>query len=219
MRKRDDILKKLAECIANFDIEETRKAAQEAIDNQIDPFEAIREGMAKGMEIVGQKYEEKEYFLSELLMAGEAMKEGLSVLSPHLKTSKSQVIAKVVLGTVQGDIHDIGKSVVSTLLSSAGFEVFDLGVDVPADQFVTTAKEADADIIGLSALLSTTMPHMKEVIEKLVTMGLREKVTIIVGGAPVTNDYAKSIGADLYAPDAVPAVEALKNFFKNRPKH
>ncbi|WP_455367661.1 corrinoid protein [[Eubacterium] cellulosolvens] len=219
MRKRENILKKLAKCIVNFNIEETRKVAQEAIDNQVDPFEAVREGMAKGMEIFGQKYEEKEYFLSELLMAGQAMKAGLSILSPHLKTSKSQVIAKVVLGTVQGDIHDIGKSVVSTLLSSAGFEVYDLGVDVPTDQFVTTAKEVDADIIGLSALLLTTMPNMKEVIERLVTTGLRDKVTIIVGGASVTDDYAKRIGADLYAPDAVLAVEVLKKFLQNRSKH
>jgi len=216
MGKREETLSKLADCIANFDIEGVKKAAQDALDNKIDPFDAVSEGMAKGMDVVGKKYEEKEYFLSELLMAGEAMKAGLEVLGPYLKTEKSRSTAKIVLGTVQGDIHDIGKSIVSILLSSGGFEVYDLGVDVPAERFASKVKEVDADIVGLSALLSTTMPNMRNVIDKLKSDGLRERVVVIVGGAPITQEYARSIGADLYAPDAVLAVETLKNYLKNR---
>lgn len=216
MKNRDEVLNRLAEAITCFDIDGVKRAAQEALDNGIDPLEAVKEGMAKGMEAVGQKYEQKEYFLSELLMAGEAMKAGLEILSPYLKTSRVRDAAKVVIGTVQGDIHDIGKSIVSTLLSSAGFDVYDLGVDVPTERFISKVKEVEADVLGLSALLSTTMPNMKNVIDAVISSGLRDRVVIIVGGAPVTQDYAKSIDADLYAPDAVIAVEALKKYMRSR---
>ncbi|MEM3608127.1 MAG: corrinoid protein [Candidatus Bathyarchaeia archaeon] len=201
----------MIDAVVNFDVEGVRRLAQEVVDKGIDPYEAITEALNEGMRIVGEKYEAKEYFLSELLLAGESMKAALEVLTPHLKAGGVKAIGKVVIGTVKGDIHDIGKTIVVTLLRSAGFEVVDLGVDVSAERFLEGVREADADILAMSALLTTTMPYMGEVIKKLEEEGLRDKVTVIVGGAPLSEEYAKRIGADLYAADAVEAARKLRD--------
>ena len=213
---RSKLFNSLAEAIVNFDVENAKKLAQDVIDNGIDPYEAIMEGLNKGMKIVGDKYEAKEYFLSELLLAGESMKAALEVLTPHLKAGELKSFGKVVIGTVKGDIHDIGKTIVVTLMRSAGFEVLDLGVDVAAEKFVEGIRKADAEVLAMSALLTTTMPYMEEVIKKLEENGLRERLTVIVGGAPVSEEYAKKIGADLYAADAVEAVRKLKEYIKRK---
>jgi 5-methyltetrahydrofolate--homocysteine methyltransferase len=168
------------------------------------------EGMSKGMEIVGKKFEEGEFFLSDLIMAGETMKAGMEVLKPHLKAGQVKSMGRVVIGTVKGDIHDIGKNIVSTLLSSAGFEVHDLGVDVDVDRFVKAVQEFKAHILAMSALLTVTMPYMEEVIKAVEKAGIRSQLKIIVGGAPLSEDYAKRIGADAYAEDAVTGVEKCK---------
>lgn len=210
--KREEILARLRDCIVNFDIDGIKDAAREAIEAGIPAYEAIMEGMAKGMEIVGRKYEEGEYFLAELIMAGETMKEGMKILEPHLKAGDMPKLGRVVIGTVEGDLHDIGKNIVVTLLSASGFEVIDLGVDVTADKFVEAVKQYKPDIVGMSALLTTTMVNMKKVIEALKEAGLRDSVKIIVGGAPLTEEFAKEIGADGYAPDAVLGVEVCKKW-------
>ncbi|MBS7642907.1 MAG: corrinoid protein [Candidatus Bathyarchaeia archaeon] len=210
--KREEILARLRDCIVNFDIDGIKDAAREAIEAGIPAYEAIMEGMAKGMDIVGRKYEEGEYFLAELIMAGETMKEGMKILEPYLKAGDIPKLGRVVIGTVEGDLHDIGKNIVVTLLSASGFDVIDLGVDVTADKFVEAVKQYKPDIVGMSALLTTTMVNMKKVIEALKEAGLRDSVKIIVGGAPLTEEFAKEIGADGYAPDAVLGVEICKKW-------
>ncbi|MEM2904319.1 MAG: corrinoid protein [Candidatus Bathyarchaeia archaeon] len=209
-------MNKLRDGIVTFDIEGVKKAAEDAIAAGISPYDAVMEGMSKGMDIVGKKYEEGEYFLAELIMAGETMKEGMAVLKPYLEKEKREPLGVVVLGTVQGDLHDIGKNVVSTLLTAAGFEVHDLGVDVPPEKFVEEVKNSKAGIIGVSALLTTTMVNMKAIIEQLERAGLRKQVKVIVGGAPLTDEYAKAIGADAYARDAVAGVEICRAWVKKK---
>lgn len=206
MSNEEEILARLRDAIVNLDIEAVQKAAKDAIDAGIPAYKAIVEGMAKGMEIVGKKYEDGEYFLAELIMAGETMKEGMAVLEPYLKVGDIKSAGKVVIGTVRGDLHDIGKNVVITLLKAANFEVIDLGVDVSAEQFVEAVKKHNPDIVAMSALLTTTMVEMENVIESLKKSGLRDKVKIIIGGAPITPEYAKKIGADAAAKDAVEGV-------------
>ncbi|MEM2935552.1 MAG: corrinoid protein [Candidatus Bathyarchaeia archaeon] len=210
--KEETILKRLQDCIVNLDIDGIGKAAQDALDAGIPPVKAVTEGMAKGMDIVGQKYEAKEYFLAELIMAGEVMKEGMKVLEPHLKGGEVKTLGKVAVGTVRGDLHDIGKNIVATLLGAAGFDVIDLGVDVTPEQFVEVVRTQKPKIIGMSALLTVTMPEMENVIKELKKAGLRDQVKIIVGGAPLTEDYAKKIGADAYAPNAVAGVNICKKW-------
>lgn len=206
MSNEEEILARLRDAIVNLDIEAVQKAAKDAIDAGIPAYKAVIEGMAKGMEIVGKKYEDGEYFLAELIMAGETMKEGMAVLEPYLKAGDIKSAGKVVIGTVRGDLHDIGKNVVVTLLKAANFEVIDLGVDVSAEQFVEAVKKHNPDILAMSALLTTTMVEMENVIESLKKSGLRDKVKIIIGGAPITPEYAKKIGADAAAKDAVEGV-------------
>ena len=210
--KEEKILKRLQDCIVNLDIDGIGKAAQDALGAGIPPVKAVTEGMAKGMDIVGQKYEAKEYFLAELIMAGEVMKEGMKVLEPHLKGVEVRTLGKVAVGTVRGDLHDIGKNIVATLLNAAGFNVIDLGVDVTPEQFVEAVRTQKPKIIGMSALLTVTMPEMENVIKELKKAGLRGQVKIIVGGAPLTEDYAKKIGADAYAPNAVAGVNICKKW-------
>jgi len=210
--KEEKILKRLQDCIVNLDIDGIGKAAQDALDAGIPPVKAVTEGMAKGMDTVGQKYEAKEYFLAELIMAGEVMKEGMKVLEPHLQKGEVQTLGKVAVGTVRGDLHDIGKNIVATLLGAAGFDIIDLGVDVTPEQFVEAVRTQKPKIIGMSALLTVTMPEMENVIKELKKAGLRDKVKIIVGGAPLTEDYAKKIGADAYGPNAVAGVNICKKW-------
>lgn len=210
MESKEEVLQRLRNAIVQLDIDGIGKIAQEALDRGIPAYEAVMEGMSKGMEIVGKKFEEGEFFLSDLIMAGETMKAGMEVLKPHLKAGQVKSMGRVVIGTVKGDIHDIGKNIVSTLLSSAGFEVHDLGVDVDVDRFVKAVQEFKAHILAMSALLTVTMPYMEEVIEAVKKAGIRSRLKIIVGGAPLNEDYAKRIGADAYAEDAVTGVEKCK---------
>jgi corrinoid protein of di/trimethylamine methyltransferase len=210
LESKEEVFQRLRNAIVQLDIDGIRRIAQEALDKGIPAYEAVMEGMSKGMEIVGKKFEEGEFFLSDLIMAGETMKAGMEVLKPHLKAGQVKSMGRVVIGTVKGDIHDIGKNIVSTLLSSAGFEVHDLGVDVDVDRFVKAVQEFKAHILAMSALLTVTMPYMEEVIKAVEKEGIRSQLKIIVGGAPLSEDYAKRIGADAYAEDAVTGVEKCK---------
>jgi len=207
---KEKILGKIRDAVVNLDIDGVKKACKEAVDAGIPAYRAVTEGMAKGMEVVGQKYEANEYFLAELIMAGETMKEGVAVLEPYLKAGDVKTIGKVVIGTARGDLHDIGKNVVVTLLNAAGFEVIDLGVDVPPEKFVEAVKKNKPNIVGISALLTTTMVEMDNVVKALKEARLRDKIKIIIGGAPITPEYAKKIGADAAAKDAVEGVNTCK---------
>lgn len=216
MSTEKEVLAKLRDAIVNLDIDGVKKAAEEALAAGIPAYKAVIDGMAKGMEIVGQKYEDGEYFLAELIMAGETMKEGMAVLEPHLKAGDIKAAGKVVIGTVRGDLHDIGKNVVATLLKAANFEVIDLGVDISAEQFIETVKKENPDILAMSALLTTTMIEMESVMKALEKEGLRDKVKVIIGGAPITPEYAKKIGADAAAKDAVEGVRICTEWTKDK---
>ncbi|RJS76074.1 cobalamin-binding protein [Candidatus Bathyarchaeota archaeon] len=216
MSTEKEVLAKLRDAIVNLDIDGVKKAAEEALAAGIPAYKAVVDGMAKGMEVVGQKYEDGEYFLAELIMAGETMKEGMTVLEPHLKAGDIKTAGKVVMGTVRGDLHDIGKNVVATLLKAANFEVIDLGVDISAEQFIETVKKENPDILAMSALLTTTMIEMENVMKALEKEGLRDKVKVIIGGAPITPEYAKKIGADAAARDAVEGIRICTEWTKDK---
>ena len=213
----EEILEKLAESIAGCDPERARSMAEEALKANVSSSDAIFNGLVKGMTVVGEKYGKGEYFLAELIMAGEAMHEALNILMPMLDAEKGGFAAKgrVVIGTVEGDIHDIGKSLVAGFLRAAGYEVHDLGVDVSVQQFVEKAREVDADIAALSALLSTTVVNMTKVIEALKKAGLRDRVNVIIGGAPCDGDLARKIGADGYGGNAYEAVRIADELMKS----
>jgi corrinoid protein of di/trimethylamine methyltransferase len=202
----DKYLASLKESIVNLSFDGMHKAAQEAMDAGVEPQKAILEGMAPAMAVVGGKFETGEYFLSELVVAGEIMKEGMEIITPHIKTDSSKRAERVVIATVEGDYHEIGKNLVATLLKAQGFEVVDLGTDVPANRIIEAIKEHDAVIVGLSALLTFTMARMGEVIKDLEEGDLRNKVKVIIGGAPVTPQFAQKIGADHSALNAMEGV-------------
>ncbi len=198
----------LRQAILEMDLGGITGVAQAAMDAGVDPREAITEGMVPGMVEVGRKFEEGEYFLSELVVAGEVMKDGMNVIEPYLTAGSgtAESKAKAIMATVEGDYHDIGKNIVVTLLGVQGFDVIDLGMDVPAARIVEEARAHRPAVIGLSALLSTTMARMGDVIEALKAAGLRDQVKVIVGGTPVTPEYAASIGADHCAANAIEGV-------------
>lgn len=208
----EELFQKMAQSIIDGDEDAAADLANQAIAAGIDPLEAINLGFVAGVDTVGEAFARGEAFLPELVMAGEAMKAAVAVLEPEMKKrgTARKLLGKVVLATVQGDIHEIGKTLVGTMLSASGFEVHDLGVDVPAEKILAKAKEVDADIIGLSALLTTTMVKQREVIEALDKEGLRRKIKVMVGGAPVTRDWVQRIEADGYSEDAIGAVATAK---------
>jgi len=206
----EEILEKIKNLMVDLEIDRVKEAVQEALNKNIPPLTIIDKALSPAMEIIGEKYEKGEYYLAELVVAGDTFKEVMDILKPYLKKQTLKKLGKVVIGTVRGDLHEIGKNIVATMLETAGFDVYDLGVDVPPEKFVEKAKEVDADIVALSALLTTTMIEMKNVIDEFKKAGLRDKVKIIVGGAPVTEEYAKKIGADAYGKDAVEAVKICK---------
>jgi 5-methyltetrahydrofolate--homocysteine methyltransferase len=185
-----------------------------ALEQGLAPETILQEGMVSAMTEVGRLYEAGEYFIPEMLVAALAMKAGLAVLKPHLLEADLQPLGKVVVGTVHGDMHDIGKHLVAMMLECAGFEVVDLGVDVSPDRFVAAVRQHLPDLVAVSALLTTTMPGMADVIQALQQAGLRAQVKIMVGGAPVTEEFAHSIGADGYAPDASRAVALAKRLLE-----
>lgn len=189
----------------------TKEKVQAALNNNLDPSQILNKGLIAAMAEVGERFEQGDYFVPEMLIAARAMQGGLSILKPHLKQSDLMSEGKVVIGTVKGDLHDIGKNLVSMMLEGAGFEIVDLGTDVPADKFVEVARNVGADVIAMSSLLTTTMPNMKTVIESLDEAGMNDRVKVIIGGAPVTESYAKEIGADGYAADASSAVKITKS--------
>ena len=192
--------------------DEARELANEALRADIDPLSAIEQGFKPGMDVVGEGFAKGELFIPDLMMSGEAMKAAVATLEPELMKRKQQrqVLGKVVIGTVQGDIHEIGKTLVATMLAANGFEVHDLGVDVPSQQFVDAVRKVNADVVGLSALLTTTLPNQEAVILTLKEAGLRDQVKVIVGGVPASPEWAEEIGADAYAENATEAVEVLK---------
>jgi 5-methyltetrahydrofolate--homocysteine methyltransferase len=216
MTTEKEFLEGVRETIVNLDIEGVKEASEKALAAGVPAYKVVMEGMAKGMEVVGQKYEDGEYFLAELIMAGETMKEGMAVVEPHLKAGDIEAAGKCVIGTVRGDLHDIGKNVTITMLKAANFDVIDLGVDASAKKFVQAVKENDADIVAMSALLTTTMVEMESVIEGLENEGLRDRVKVVIGGAPITPEYAKEIGADAAAIDAVDGVRICNEWAKRK---
>jgi corrinoid protein of di/trimethylamine methyltransferase len=208
----EDLFKQMAQTVIDGDDDEASALAQRALEQGVDPLEAINKGYTAGMDVVGELYSTGDYFLPDLILGGEAMKAALATLEPALKASGQarEVAGTVVLGSVKGDIHEIGKSLVGSMLSANGFEVYDLGIDIEADEFVTKAREHNADIVALSALLTTTMLHQRDVIELLAEAGFRDRVKVMVGGSPVTQGWADQIGADGFAEDAAGAVVVAK---------
>jgi corrinoid protein of di/trimethylamine methyltransferase len=208
----NEVLKQLQEAVVVGEPDQARELAAQALEANIEPLPTIEEALNPGMQIVGDRYEYGEYFIPDLMMAAEAMKAAMAVLEPALmaRQEQRQVLGTVVIGTVEGDIHEIGKSLVATMLSAAGFQVYDLGVDVPASEFVRLVEETSANVVGLSALLTTTMRNQEGVIEALKEANLREQVRIVVGGAPASADWAQTIGADAYAENANEAVGVVR---------
>lgn len=208
----DELFKQMAQSIIDGEKEVAEELAKKAIEVGIPPLDAITKGFVVGVNYIGDLFGKGEAFLPELVMAGEAMKAAVAVLEPELKKlgEAREMMGRVVLATVEGDIHEIGKTLVGTMLSASGFEVVDLGVDQPAEKIIGKALEIDAQIIGMSALLTTTMVRQREVIEELDKEGLRPRIKVMVGGAPITKDWAEKIKADGTSEDAIGAVQLAK---------
>jgi len=207
-----ELFKAMAQSIIDGDSDVAADLARQAIAQGIDPLAAINQGFVVGVNHVGNEFSCGNAFLPELVMAGEAMKAAVATLEPEMARlgTAREMLGKVVIGTIHGDIHDIGKTLVGTMLSAAGFQVYDLGVDVPVEKLVEKAREVGADIIGVSALLTTTMVRQRDVVEALEDMGMRQQVKVMVGGAPVTREWVTEIGADGYSEDAIGAVNVAR---------
>jgi len=207
-----DILQELSENLQRGNGDRVAELTQEAIDERLEPKKILDDGLIAGMAVIGERFKKHEIFLPEVLLAAKAMYAGMDLLKPLLIKEGIPTIGKVVIGTVQGDLHDIGKNLVAIMLKGAGFEVIDLGNDVPPERFIEVAEEEAAEVIGMSALLTTTMPVMKKVIDLAKERGIYGKTKIIVGGAPLSSAYAKEIGADAYCYDGLNAVDCVKGF-------
>jgi 5-methyltetrahydrofolate--homocysteine methyltransferase len=205
-------LASIAEALQRGEAGKVEELVRLALQEKLTPKDILENGLIKGMNIIGVKFKNNEVYVPEVLIAARAMQAGMGVLRPKLVETGVRNIGKVAIGTVRGDLHDIGKNLVKMMLEGAGFEVIDLGADVSVDKFVNAVKEHQPDIVGMSALLTTTMVNMTEVIKALKSAGLRDKVKVMVGGAPVTQNYAEQIGADGYSPDAASAAEDAKKF-------
>jgi corrinoid protein of di/trimethylamine methyltransferase len=207
-----ELLKKIITSLVDGEPDQTVELVQQAIAQKMEPLVIIEEGLVPGMGIVGEKYEEGEYFLPNLVVSASGMKRSMELLDPILydRHEGIKTMGKVVIGTVHGDIHEIGKSLVATMLAVNGFQVYDLGVDVPVQTMLKKVRETGATLVGLSALLTTTMIVQRELIDALKAEGLRDKVKVMVGGAPVTKSWSDEIGADGYAEDAIRAVEVAR---------
>ncbi len=206
-----DILKQIAEKLYDGDDDAVAELTQRALDEGLTPAEVLNGGLLAGMDRVGVDFRDGELFVPEVLIAARAMHAGMAILRPLLTESDVPSAGKVVIGTVEGDLHDIGKNLVGMMLEGGGFEIVDLGTDVPPDRFIEAIKMEHPNLVGMSALLTTTMPSMKRTIDALMEAGLRDTVRVMVGGAPVTQTFADEIGADGYAPDAASAVELARS--------
>jgi corrinoid protein of di/trimethylamine methyltransferase len=206
------LFEEMAQAVIDGLPDKARQLADQALQAEVDPLAAIDQGFKPGMDIVGEGFARGELFIPDLMMSGEAMKAAIATLEPELMKRKQQraVLGKIVIGTVQGDIHEIGKTLVATMLSASGFEVHDLGVDVSPQQFIDKVREVDADVLGLSALLTTTILNQEQVILSLQEAGLRDQVKVIIGGVPANPEWADEIGADAYAENATEAVSVVK---------
>jgi 5-methyltetrahydrofolate--homocysteine methyltransferase len=201
----------LATALINGKAPLVREITEKAIAAGESPQDILNKGLVAGMSVVGEKFKNNEFYVPEVLIAARAMKSAMEVLKPKLAETGVEPIAKIAIGTVQGDLHDIGKNLVAMMMEGAGFDIIDLGVDVKSDKFVASAKEQGVTLLCLSALLTTTMPAMKETIQALKDAGVRDGVKVMIGGAPVTKSYADEIGADGYAPDAASAVDIARD--------
>ncbi|WP_291560939.1 MULTISPECIES: corrinoid protein [unclassified Clostridium] len=211
-----DLILDLKQSVVDMEEDETKVLAEKCIEDEMDPFKAINEGLAMGMQEAGKLYEEGEYYIPELLMCSDAMYVGLDVLRPHLKSESSDNNLRAVVGVVEGDTHDIGKNLFKIMLETNGFEVLDLGRDVPPIEFVNKAKNFNANLVGMSTLMTTTMDNMQVVIDLLKKEGIREDVVVMVGGGPISQNFADKIGADAYAPEASRAARIAKNLVNGK---
>jgi len=207
-------LKELSEVLFRGDVSRVKEITQSALQEKVDPKEILEQGLIKGMKIVGIKFKNNEIFLPEVLLASRAMYGGMELLQPELIKSGVKAVGKVIIGTTKGDLHDIGKNLVAMMLKGGGFEVIDLGIDVSPEKFLKASQEHQPDIVGISALLTTTMSSMMDVITVLKRAGLKDRVKVMVGGASVTQEFADEIGADVYAANAASAVDKARELVK-----
>lgn len=208
----------IRQSVIDGDMNSTQELVEKALMEKIPPEQTLKEGLLLAMEEVGRRFECGEFYVPEMLISARAMKSGLALLRPHLIAANVQAVGKVVIGTVQGDLHDIGKNLVGMMLEGGGFEVIDLGADVSAEKYVVAVREHHPDLVACSALLTTTMPRMVDIIKALEEAGLRHQVKVMIGGAPVTDKYASDIGADGYAPDAALAAAGAKKLILEKGK-
>jgi trimethylamine corrinoid protein len=215
-----EILERLRQSVIDYDADAAKRLALEAVKAGVPLQKALDEGLAKGVKEVGERFERMEVFLPQLFLAGEAMEAGTKVLEEEIHKRGMTIATKgtVVIGTVQGDIHDIGKNIIAAFFKAGGFRVIDLGKDVPVGKFIESAEAEKADVVALSALISTTKIEQREFIEELKRRGLREKFIVMVGGAPITDEWSYAIGADGYAKDGVEAVKMVEQIFEKRKK-
>jgi len=209
-------LHEISEALIVGNAKRVRELVEQALKEGVSPKEILDNALVPGMNVVGEKFKNNEYYVPEVLIAARAMHAGMDLIKPLLTQTGASYIGKVAIGTVRGDLHDIGKNLVAMMLEGAGFQIVDLGVDVPPEKFVEVAKNEGVNIVAMSALLTTTMLAMKDTINALKEAGIREKVKVMIGGAPVTQRYADEIGADGYAPDAASAVEKAKELISRR---
>jgi 5-methyltetrahydrofolate--homocysteine methyltransferase len=207
----EEVLQKLFDAVLEGDFEGVKTNLHASLEAKLDPTVILNDGMIAAMREVGIRFEEGDYYVPEMLIAARAMQSGMAILKPYLQQADRKSTGKVVIGTVKGDLHDIGKNLVALMLEGAGFEIKDLGVDVPIEDFIRAVQEEKPDIVAMSALLTTTMPMMKQTIDAFETAGLRDKVKFIIGGAPITETYANQIGADGFSSDASRAVNVAKS--------
>lgn len=210
----EEVLQNLFNAVLEGDFKGVKTNVSAALEAGLDPNVILNEGMIAAMREVGTRFEAGDYYVPEMLIAARAMQTGMTLLKPHLQKSDQKSVGRVLMGTVKGDLHDIGKNLVSLMLEGAGYEIIDLGVDVPAEEFVKKAIELKPDIIGMSALLTTTMPSMKTTLDALTAAGLRNQLKVIIGGAPVTEAYAHQIEADGFSPDASRAVNLVNHLME-----
>lgn len=207
---KEELLNRLSDCVLEMEDEEVTGVAEEYVDAGYEALDGIMEGLVDGMNKASDLYDQEEYFVTDLLLCSDAMYAGLDVLRPHLPEEETSQKPRAVIGVVEGDTHDIGKNLVRIMMETAGFEMYDLGRDVPLDDFVTKAKEVNASLVMMSTLMTTTMMGMPEVIKKLEEAGIRDQVKVMIGGSPISRKYADDIGADGYSANAVEAVKVAK---------